>query len=183
MITVKWIAALMLAGLLAGCSGQSAPGGEKAAGFELKELEGAVYEVEVKASEGRYNDLLLKGREGKPVLFSFFSTQCPECIVKIPHLIDLQNRYGEKINLIGVLVENKNKDEIADFAAFHGINYPVVLGAGAFKLADAVGGVRLIPALHLYDGGGKYAMHFVGPVPQAMIETRINQLLGETPAP
>ena len=181
MTTVKWIWPLALLWLLSGCSDQAANESQKSAGFELKELEGASYEVTVEASDGRYNNLLLDKSAGKPVLYSFFSTQCPECIVKIPHLIDLQNRYGEQLSIIGVLVENKGKDEIADFVAFHGINYPVVLGAGAYRLADAVGGVRLIPALHLYDGQGRYAMHYVGPVPQAMIETRINQLL-EKPA-
>lgn len=178
MAIVKWIWPLALLWLLTGCSsGGTTSGGSSA--FELQELEGGSYDVRVNPSEGRYNDLVLKGSEGKPVLYSFFSTHCPECINKIPHLIDLQNRYGDKITLIGVLVEERNKEEIADFVAFYGMNYPVIVGAGSFRLADAVGGVRLIPAMHLYDGKGKYAMHFVGPVPQAMIETRINQLLGE----
>lgn len=178
-MTVKWIWPLAALWLLSGCAGSGGQNETKNPGFELRELDGNTYQVRVEASEGRYNHLLLDKGEGKPVLYSFFSTQCPECIVKIPHLIDLQNRYGDKIALIGVLVENKEKDEIADFVAFHGINYPVIIGAGSFRLADAVGGVRLIPALHLYDGKGQYAMHFVGPVPQAMIETRLNQLLGE----
>ncbi|MDR2905934.1 MAG: TlpA family protein disulfide reductase [Helicobacteraceae bacterium] len=146
-------------------------------GFELRLLGGDVLKARVDPSEGRYNNLVLNAGE-KPALYVFFTTVCPECAKEIPHIIDMKNHYKDSVNIVGVLVENKNAKEVADFVEKNGINYPVAIGAGAFRLADAVGGVRLIPAIHIYDGKGKYVSHFVGPAPQEMLETRLNPLLG-----
>ncbi|MDR2153149.1 MAG: TlpA family protein disulfide reductase [Helicobacteraceae bacterium] len=144
--------------------------------FELKTLNGEIIRARIEPSEGRFNNLVIDNG-GIPTVYAFFTTICPECAKEIPHLIDMKKRYGGKIDLIGVLVENKTSDELADFVAFHQINYTVALGAGAFRLADAVGGVRLIPAVHIYDGAGKYVSHFVGLTPQEMLEARINSLI------
>ncbi|GHV59468.1 hypothetical protein FACS1894103_2890 [Campylobacterota bacterium] len=159
---------------LAGCGESKAPLQSQKSSFELRSLSGENFAVRIEPSEERYNYLMIDDFGGKPVLFSFFSTTCPECKKKFPHLIDMQNRYKDKIALVGVLLENKSVEEISDFVAFHQLNYPVVTGAGAFRLADAVGGVRLLPTMHIYDGSGRYVAHFVGAVPQEMLETRLN---------
>jgi thiol-disulfide isomerase/thioredoxin len=161
---------------LLGCNEERAPIASAKAGFELKTISGETIAARVEPSDGRFNDLVLGGG-GKPALYAFFTTTCPECAKEIPHLIDIKKRYGDKIAIVGALVENKSADEAADFVAFHQINYPVALGAGAFRLADAVGGVRLIPAVHIYDGKGRYISHFVGLAPQEMIEARLNAAL------
>lgn len=147
--------------------------------FEIVDLNNNKSTITVQISDAKYNNLILDSANKKPTIYSFFSTKCPECIKKIPHLIDLQNRYKEKINLIGVVVENRSQEEIKDFCDFYNINYRVVLGNGSYKLADAVGGVRMIPAVHLYDQDGKYATHFIGAMPQEMLESRINALLSK----
>ncbi|MDR2034315.1 MAG: TlpA family protein disulfide reductase [Helicobacteraceae bacterium] len=159
-----------------GCTENRASIASAKNGFELKLLNGELLNARIEPSEGRFNNVVLGGGD-KPVLYAFFTTVCPECAKEIPHLIDIKRRYGDQIELIGVLVENKTADEVSDFAAFHQINYSIALGAGAFRLADAVGGVRSIPAVHIYDKDGKYVSHFVGLAPQEMLETRINEAL------
>ena len=159
------------------CNETKAPIISQKSSFELKSLSGENIAVRIEPSEERYNYLMIDDFGGKPVLFSFFSTTCPECKKKFPHLIDLQNRYKDKIVLMGVLLENKSAEEVSDFAAFHQLNYPIIMGAGAFRLADAVGGVRLLPTMHIYDGAGRYVAHFVGATPQEMLETRLNAVL------
>jgi thiol-disulfide isomerase/thioredoxin len=172
--TLFFIVAIALT--FSGCDNHRASIAGAKTDFELKTLNGDIINARIEPSDGRFNDLVIDN-DGKPTIYAFFTTVCPECAKEIPHLIDMKKRYGAKIDLIGVLVENKTADELADFVAFHQINYPVTLGAGAFRLADAVGGVRLIPAMHIYSGKGKYVSHFVGPTPQEMLETRINSLL------
>ncbi|GHV02526.1 hypothetical protein AGMMS49521_4410 [Campylobacterota bacterium] len=174
---VLTLCALLCASLFLGCDDQKAPLVSAKNGFEIKLLSGESFDIRIEPSEARYNTLVLDQRGKKPVLFAFFTTICPECAKEIPHLIDLKERYGESVDLLGVLVENRSAEEVADFVAFHQINYPVIVGAGAFRLADAVGGVRLIPAIHIYDDSGAYVTHFVGPVPQEMLETRLNSLI------
>ncbi|MDR3347595.1 MAG: TlpA family protein disulfide reductase [Helicobacteraceae bacterium] len=177
MLTRNLFLLACLAIAIGGCSEQKAPLVNNQSGFEIKTLSGETKKVSVKPSDGRFNDLIIDSGGDKPVIFSFFTTTCPECAKKFPHMIDMQNRYKDQIVLLGVLVENKTVEEIADFAQFHQLNYPIVLGAGAFRLADAVGGVRMIPATHIYEGNGKYTTHFVGAVPQEMLETRIDSIL------
>lgn len=164
---------------LAGCDSKPASSGNKN-GFEIAYLSGDKGEITALPSEAKYNDLLLSNSDNKPTIYSFFSTKCPECIKKIPHLIDMQNRLGDQINLIGVMVEDKPLDEIRDFIDHYSINYRVVVGRGSFLLADAVGGVRMIPALHIYDQQGKYVAHYIGAVSQEMIESRVNALLNKS---
>ncbi|MDR0746955.1 MAG: TlpA family protein disulfide reductase [Helicobacteraceae bacterium] len=148
-------------------------------GFEIKTLEGETKLARVEASEARYNNLILEDNGGKPTLYVFFLTDCPECKKEFPHLIDMYNRYRGKIEILGVLVESKSSEDAADFAASHQINFPIVLGAGAYRLADAVGGVKYVPAIHIYDGAGRYVSHFVGAAPQEMLESRIDGILAE----
>lgn len=177
----KWYFFLWLtAWLITGCSNpqQSEQTKEVAqAGFESKLLEGGSFRTIIEPSEGRYNHLRIEDFSGRPLVLSFFSTSCPECINKIPHLNDMANRYGEQLSMVGVLVESISDQAAQEFVDFHNIAYPVVVGGGAFRLADAVGGVRLIPATHIYNAQGEYVFHIVGPAPQSMLETRINPLL------
>lgn len=161
---------------LAGCSDKPASNADKNS-FEIVDLNDKKSEIAVRMSDGKFNDLIYGGGEGKPTIYSFFTTQCPECIKKIPHLIDLQNRMGDKVNLVGVMVEHKSLEEIKDFCDFYNINYKVVVGRGSFRLADAVGGVKWLPAVHIYDKDGKYVHHYIGAVPQEMLESRINTLV------
>jgi thiol-disulfide isomerase/thioredoxin len=180
-----WILLTVLgAWLLTGCSG----GKEEAievggAGFESRLLSGGQFTTRIEPSQGRYNHLRIDAYEGRPLILTFFSTSCPECIKKIPHLNDMQQRYGEKIALVGVLVESVTDEAAKEFVDLHQIRYPVAVGGGAFKLAEAVGGVRAIPATHIYNQKGQYVFHMVGPVPQGMMETRINRLLPKEDAP
>ncbi|MDR3162937.1 MAG: TlpA family protein disulfide reductase [Helicobacteraceae bacterium] len=147
-------------------------------GFEIKTLEGETKFARVEASDGRYNNLILEDNS-KPTLYVFFLTDCPECKKEFPHLIDMYNRYKGKVEIIGVLVESKSSEDAVDFVASYQINFPVVLGAGAYRLADAVGGVKYVPAIHIYDSAGRYVSHFVGAAPQEMLESRVNGVITE----
>ncbi len=179
---ILWVA--IAAWLLGGCSGAKEEASEaQSAGFETRLLSGGSFQTVIEPSQGRYNHLKTDTYEGQPLILTFFSTSCPECIKKIPHLNDLQARYGDQVALIGVLVENISESATEEFVQRHDIRYPVAIGGGAFRLADAVGGVRMIPATHIYNQKGQYVFHMVGPVPQEMMETRINRLLPDEKTP
>ncbi|MDD3324988.1 MAG: TlpA disulfide reductase family protein [Sulfurospirillaceae bacterium] len=116
--------------------------------------------------------------ENKVVLVNFFATWCPPCKAEIPHLNNLQEKYKDKFKIISVLLEDgKPNEEIISFMKYNNINYTVTNGAGNFKLADGVGGVNNIPLMMLYDKNGKYSTHYVGVVPEEMIDSDINKIL------
>jgi len=118
------------------------------------------------------------GYENKVVLVNFFTTWCPPCKAEIPHLISLQEKYKENFVIISVLLEeNKSNEEISNFMKFNNINYIITNGIDNFKFAQSVGGVKNIPLMFLYDKNGQYSTHYVGAIPEEMIDADIKKVL------
>lgn len=124
------------------------------------------------------NGILFDDYKGKVVLLSFFATWCPPCITEIPHLNAIQNDFKEKVQIVAILLEeSKTNSEIEVFIQNHKINYPVTNCRDNFILSEALGGIRSLPTLVIYDKNGNYHEHFVGAVPQEMIEEEIRKAL------
>lgn len=122
------------------------------------------------------NKVIFTGQENKVVLLNFFATWCPPCKAEIPHLNRLKERYKEQFEVIGVLVEkNKTKEEINAFIEEYNIQYPVTNNPSNFTLADAVGGVKSIPTMLLFDKNGTLIRKYVGIVPEEMLEIDIKK--------
>ncbi|ACZ11913.1 TlpA family protein disulfide reductase [Sulfurospirillum deleyianum] len=118
------------------------------------------------------------GFENKVVLLNFFTTWCPPCKAEIPHLNNLQEKYKENFVIISVLLEeNKSNEELLSFIKFNAIKYTITNGSGNFALAQSVGGVKNIPLMFLYDKAGNYATHYVGAIPEEMIDADIKKVL------
>ncbi|MBV5279420.1 MAG: TlpA family protein disulfide reductase [Campylobacteraceae bacterium] len=116
--------------------------------------------------------------ENKVVLVNFFATWCPPCKAEIPHLNNLQEKYKDKLVIISVLLEeNKSNEEIANFAKYNNTNFIITNSPENFKFAQSVGGVKNIPLMFLYDKNGKYSTHYVGAIPEEMIDSDINKVL------
>jgi thiol-disulfide isomerase/thioredoxin len=122
--------------------------------------------------------IIFKGYEGKIVILDFFATWCPPCRAEIPHLADIQNAYKGKVQIIGILMEeNKDDLEIQKFEQEFGINFPIANSPANFALSDALGGIRSLPTMVMYDTNGDYFTHYVGAAPQEMIEADIQRAL------
>jgi len=118
------------------------------------------------------------GFENKVVLVNFFATWCPPCKAEIPHLNNLQEKYKDNFVVISVLLEeNKSNEEIASFMKYNDIHYIITNGSENFKFAQNVGGVKNIPLMFLYDKAGKYSTHYVGAIPEEMIDADIKKVL------
>ncbi len=139
----------------------------------LKDINGRTITV-TKTDKG----FLFSNAKDKVVLLAFFATWCPPCKAEIPHLIDLQEKYKGKLEIIGILLEkNKDIDELKNFINYHAINYTVTNGDGNYKMADLVGGVKNIPYMIMYDKHGNYATHYLGAIPEEMIDSDIENTL------
>ena len=159
--------------LFSGCSNNDNSKQQKPiTNFIINEANGSKFIVETKD-----NRIKIKEFENKIILIDFFSTKCPPCRAEIPHLISLYNKYKDDLVVISVLVEDKNIKEIRDFIDIFGINYPVTDAGANYIFTDVVGGVDSIPAMYLYDKSGKYFIHYIGAVPEAMIENDIKRIL------
>ncbi|KFL34506.1 MULTISPECIES: TlpA disulfide reductase family protein [unclassified Sulfurospirillum] len=118
------------------------------------------------------------GFENKVVLVNFFTTWCPPCKAEIPHLNNLQEKYKDNFVIISVLLEeNKSNEEVNSFIKYNNINYIITNSIENFKLAQSAGGVKNIPLMFLYDKEGKYSTHYVGAIPEEMIDADIKKVL------
>lgn len=122
------------------------------------------------------NKIIFSGQENKVVLLNFFATWCPPCKAEIPHLNRLKERYKEQFEVIGVLVEkSKTKEEVNAFIEEYEIQFPVTNHTTNFTLADAVGGVKSIPTMLLFDKNGTLIRKYIGIVPEEMLEIDIKK--------
>ncbi len=125
-----------------------------------------------------YRGLIFKGYEGKILLLDFFATWCPPCRAEIPHLVNLQKKYKGKLQVFSILMEeNKSNEEMEDFIDSFDINYPVLNSKENFFLSQALGGIKSLPTLVIYDKTGAYFTHFVGAAPEEMLESAIEKAL------
>jgi thiol-disulfide isomerase/thioredoxin len=97
--------------------------------------------------------------KGKVVLLDFWATWCPPCQMAIPHLIDLQQKYGDKgLVVLGLSLDSEAKDVVA-FLQTRSINYPIVQCDLATKQAY---GVSSIPRIFIVDRQGTIRGDFLG---------------------
>jgi thiol-disulfide isomerase/thioredoxin len=126
------------------------------------------------------NNWSFEQHPNKVVLVVFFATWCPPCKAEIPHLINLQNKYGKDFQVISVLAEqNKSNEELKNFIAEYKINYPVTNSDENFKFADGVGGVDGIPAMFLFDKKGEIVMKYVGATQEEILDSDISKYIGK----
>ena len=122
--------------------------------------------------------LKLKNNSDKIILLNFFATWCPPCKAEIPHLINLQDKYKDKLKIISVLLEDDKPDsEIKSFIDYNHINYTITNDTYNFKLSNLLGGIQSIPFMILYDKNGKVITHYIGIIPEEMIDSDIKKAI------
>ena len=115
---------------------------------------------------------------GKVVLLSFWATWCPPCRLEIPELIDLQKRYQDKLQIIGISMDDTDTPaevkHVHDVATELGINYPVVLADQ--KLIDEYGGVPALPTTFVLNTNGRVVQKHMGLYAEDDFDTEIRLL-------
>lgn len=116
--------AVLLAALLVGCP--SPPHGEGDGGAEARPAPIAPA-FSLPDLDGR--QVQLSSLRGRVVVVDFWATWCAPCVLQIPVLNAFQTRHaGSEVVVLGVSVDVDGEDVVRDFAAQHGIRYPVLLG-------------------------------------------------------
>jgi len=118
------------------------------------------------------------GFPGKVVLLSFWATWCPPCRLEIPELIDLQKRYKDRLQIIGISMDDTDTPaevkHVHDVATELGINYPVILADQ--KLIDEYGGVPALPTTFVLNTNGRVVQKHMGLYGEDDFDTEIRLL-------
>src|SRR6476620_2484446 len=86
---------------------------------------------------------------GKVVIVNFWATWCPPCRAEIPDLVALQNKYRDRLLIIGVSQDEGSVESVKQFVAAHQMNYPVVMMTP--EIDQAFPGIRALPTSFILD--------------------------------
>jgi thiol-disulfide isomerase/thioredoxin len=114
--------------------------------------------------------------KGKVVFINFWATWCPPCRAEIPVLIDLANRYKDRLQIVGVSVDDGDPADVKQFVKEAGINYPIVM-ADRSIIAE-YGGVAALPTLFVVNPDGNVVQKHEGLYSNALYEAEVRLLLG-----
>ena len=112
----------------------------RAPGFDLMDGKGAWHD--------------LADYRGKPVLLALIQTTCPHCAAFAENLQRAQEKYGDKIAIIAVVVPPDNPAKANDFVDGHKITYPIVFDMGQVCLSYVRTPTLQFPRLYIIDGSG-----------------------------
>lgn len=118
--------------------------------------------------------LRLSDYRGKVVVLDFWATWCEPCKQEIPHLIDLQSKYGQRVQVLGISMDDDDKP-VRTFQQQYKMNYPIAVGTSS--LADQYGGVLGLPITFVIDGQGRIAKRYIGAADFSGIEAEVQKLL------
>lgn len=121
--------------------------------------------------------LTSKELNGKFVLLNFWATWCAPCLQEMPTLVRLQKEYGDRLQIIGILVEkNKDPKDLADFMTKFKMNFPVTVGEEEnYRIAKAFDEVKMFPESFLFAPDGKFIDKYIGEVEASVLEEIFNK--------
>jgi thiol-disulfide isomerase/thioredoxin len=130
--------------------------------FKLKDMHGV--------------DVRLDSFKGKVILINFWATWCGPCKAEIPGFVELQEKYRDKLTIIGYSVDD-TAELAKKYAAEYKMNYPILLGEGREDVQDAYGPIWGIPASFIISKDGKVCRKHMGIAPKAVFEKELIALM------
>jgi thiol-disulfide isomerase/thioredoxin len=118
----------------------------------------------------------LAGSRGKVILLNFWATWCGPCRAEIPDLVELQNKYKDRLQILGLVVDDDDSDAIKEFTEKFSINYPVAIATNEIRLE--YGGIAALPTSFVLDAEGRIVQKHEGLRDPVLYETEIRSLLG-----
>jgi thiol-disulfide isomerase/thioredoxin len=128
----------------------------------------------VKGMDGK--TVSLAGAHGKVVLLNFWATWCGPCRMEVPDLVELQKKYQDRLQVIGLVVDDADEDAVRKFAKRYDINYPVAMATDEMRFQ--FGGVPALPTSFIIDAEGRVVQKHIGLRDPELYEMEVRALLG-----
>ncbi|NTV49136.1 MAG: TlpA family protein disulfide reductase [Geobacteraceae bacterium] len=116
---------------------------------------------------------------GHVLVIDFFATWCLPCRQSIPHLVEMNRKYGKQgLEILGLSMDEDGERAVKAFADEFRVNYPLALARDSVTVEF---GVRSIPVMYLIDKKGKIEKIYRGyssEIARSM-EQSIKRLLAE----
>ena len=153
----------------------AASGGEETAAC-MADAKPANWDFKLKDLNGKEVALASFKDSKKVVLLNFWATWCGPCKAEIPGFVELQQKYKDKLTIIGYSVDDT--PELAKkYAAEYKMNYPILLGEGREDVQDSYGPIWGIPASFIISKDGRVCRKHMGIAPKAVFEKEVVALM------
>ena len=136
----------------------------------------ANWDFKLKDMEGKEVALSSFKDSGKVILLNFWATWCGPCKAEIPGFVKLQEKYKDKLLIIGYSVDD-TAELAKKYATDYKMNYPILLGEGREDVQDAYGPIWGIPASFIISKDGKVCRKHMGIAPKAVFEKEVVALM------
>ncbi|MCP4193982.1 MAG: TlpA family protein disulfide reductase [Planctomycetaceae bacterium] len=146
---------------------------------EFAKAEDVEFNFDLPDLEGK--SVKLSDFAGKVVIVDLWGTWCPPCRMEIPHFIELQDKFKDDLEVVGITYEQVSDEQaaikqISEFVKAEGVNYPCVIGDEATQNALEVRG---FPTTVFIDREGKVRLKIVGYHPYEKLEGYVAELIEE----
>jgi cytochrome c biogenesis protein CcmG/thiol:disulfide interchange protein DsbE len=125
----------------------------------------------------------LDGREvstdswrGKVIIINFWATWCGPCRAEIPDLVALQEKYRDRLQVIGISQDEASPDVVKRFAVEHRVNYPVIMTTP--EIDQLFPGIGALPTSFIVDRESRVVQKHVGMLRAAITEAETRALAG-----
>ncbi len=114
--------------------------------------------------------------KNRPVIVTFWASDCPACIAEIPELIKLHHHYKPAgLTIIAIAMYYDPPNHVLNLAKTHQLPYTVTLDPDQ-SLAQAFGNVQFTPTTFLIDKSGYIVMKTVGAFDIADLRQHIDRM-------
>jgi peroxiredoxin len=121
--------------------------------------------------------IALKELRGKPVIVTFWATDCPSCVEEIPDLINLYKQFHYSgLEIIAVAMQYNPPNHVIDMTKDRQLPYKVALDLSS-EVAEAFGGVMFTPSTFLIAADGTIIDKHIGIFNPDKMTSTINWLL------
>ncbi|WP_336885056.1 peroxiredoxin family protein [Methylomicrobium sp. RS1] len=116
---------------------------------------------------------------GKPAIVTFWATDCPSCMLEIPHLIDLYRRFHPQgLEIVAVAMAYDPPSHVVAMTRDRQLPYDVALDLNSAH-ALAFGNVQFTPTTFLISPEGRIAEKSVGVFDYSAWQSRIAAMLNK----
>lgn len=118
--------------------------------------------------------------QNKPVIITFWATDCASCIKEIPALIDLYRQFHHKgLEIIAIAMYYDIPSHVVEMTKAKQLPYDVTLDLKA-NYAEALGQIQLTPTTLLISPSGHIVMQKTGLFDVLKMKQKIEKLLKDT---
>lgn len=127
------------------------------------------------------DDVQLSQFKGKVVLIDFWAVFCKPCVIALPKIQEIHEKYNDKELVVLMINVSEDKNKIQKFIEENGYTFQVLLGSGNMNVQKNYGVIG-IPHTYIIDKQGKvaYSRNGYGPGSEKLLISEIDKLLKET---